>query len=182
MMTPTLTDMARLIAEAAPHSSDWLHALLITAVGLRLSDEAIRVAVSYRLGCATRQPHSCDCSAMVDKTGLHGLSCKKSVPRHIRHAQLNYIIWRAVKRAQYLSVMEPVGLSWSDGKRPDGATLIPWTRGKPLAWDIIVADTYAIRTSITQQRERRRRQTEQLQARRSNTQSFPRSTTSLQLQ
>ena len=27
--------------------------------------------------------------------------------------------------------------------RPDGATLIPWTRGKPLAWDITVADTYA---------------------------------------
>ena len=31
----------------------------------------------------------------------------------------------------------------SDGKRPDEATLIPWTRGKPLAIDITVADTYA---------------------------------------
>ena len=29
------------------------------------------------------------------------------------------------------------------GERPDGATLIPWTRGKPLAWDIIIANTYA---------------------------------------
>ena len=102
-----------------------IHAPPITAVGLRLSDEAIRVAVGYRLGCATCQPHSCVCSAMVDQGGVLGLSCKKSAPRHICHAQLNDIIWRAVKRAQYPSVKEPVGLSRSDVKRPDGATLIP---------------------------------------------------------
>ena len=80
---------------------------------------------------------------MVDKTVLHGLSCKKSAPRHIGHAQLNDIIWRAVKRAQYPSVKGLMGLSRSDGKRLDGVTLIPWTRGKPIAWDITVADTYA---------------------------------------
>ena len=39
---------------------------------------------------------------------------------------------------------EPVGLSRSDSKRPEGATLIPWTRGKPpVAWDVTVPDTYA---------------------------------------
>ena len=30
-----------------------------------------------------------------------------------------------------------------DGKLPDGATLIPWARGKPLAWNVMVPDTYA---------------------------------------
>ena len=48
-----------------------------------------------------------------------------------------------MKKAQYPAVKEPVGLSRSDGKRPDGATQIPWTRGKPLAWDITVPDTFA---------------------------------------
>ena len=38
---------------------------------------------------------------------------------------------------------EPVRLSRSDGKRSDRATLIPWTRGKPVAWDVTVPDTYA---------------------------------------
>ena len=38
---------------------------------------------------------------------------------------------------------EPVGLSRFDGKRPNGATLISWTRGKPVAWDVTVPDTYA---------------------------------------
>ena len=31
----------------------------------------------------------------------------------------------------------------SDGKRPGSATQIPWTRGKPLAWDITIPDTFA---------------------------------------
>ena len=50
---------------------------------------------------------------------------------------------RAVKKTQYPVVKEPVGISHSDGKKPDGATLIPWTRGKPVAWDVTVPDTYA---------------------------------------
>ena len=79
----------------------------------------------------------------VDAKGLHGLFCRNSSPRQIRHAQLNDIVWRAVKKAQYPAVKEPVVLSRSDGKRPDGATLIPWTRGKPVAWDVTVPDTYA---------------------------------------
>jgi len=40
-------------------------------------------------------------------------------------------------------VKEPAGLSHDDGKRPDGATLLPWAKGKPLALDVTVPDTYA---------------------------------------
>ena len=36
-----------------------------------------------------------------------------------------------------------MGLSQSGGKRPDGDTRIQWARGKPLAWDITIADRYA---------------------------------------
>jgi len=37
-------DKARLLAVSSPYAGDWLHAPPITAVGLRLSDEAVRVA------------------------------------------------------------------------------------------------------------------------------------------
>ena len=45
----TDTDKARLTAIRAQHSSDWLFELPISAYGLRLGDEAIRVAVGLRL-------------------------------------------------------------------------------------------------------------------------------------
>jgi len=41
------------------------------------------------------------------------------------------------------AVKEPVGLMRQDGKRPDGTTILPWSRGRPLAWDVTVPDTYA---------------------------------------
>ena len=34
-------------------------------------------------------------------------------------------------------------MSRADEKRPDGATLVPWTCGKPLAREVTVPDTYA---------------------------------------
>ena len=31
----------------------------------------------------------------------------------------------------------------SDGKRPDGLSITPWDRGRPLVWDVTCWDTYA---------------------------------------
>ena len=140
----TSVDKASLKAVAVTHAGDWFNAASITVVGLRLSDEAVRVTVGYRLGSTTRQPHTCICGTAVDARGLRGLTCRKTFPRYIRHSQLNDIIWRAVKKAEIPATKEPIGLSRTDGKRPDGATLTPLVRGKPLAWDVTVTDTYAI--------------------------------------
>jgi len=38
---------------------------------------------------------------------------------------------------------EPAGLLRSDGKRTDGATVIPWAKGKSMVWDVTVPDTFA---------------------------------------
>ena len=48
-----------------------------------------------------------------------------------------------MSRAQIPSTKEPTGLSRSDGKRPDGATMIPWARGQCLTWDVTSPDTLA---------------------------------------
>ena len=55
------------------------------------------------------------------------------------------IKWRAIKRAQIPAhkKKKPTGLNTHGGKRSDGATLIPFSKGKPLAWDVTVPDTYA---------------------------------------
>ncbi|CAH2264908.1 jg5719 [Pararge aegeria aegeria] len=38
---------------------------------------------------------------------------------------------------------EPIGLARSDGKRPDGMTLIPWRLGRSLLWDATCVDPLA---------------------------------------
>jgi hypothetical protein len=134
---------ARLIASAAPHSGDWLHALPISSCGLRLDNEMIRVAVGLRLGVNLCDPHVCPCGVAVDCRGTHGLSCKRSAGRTARHSHLNDIVHHALVRASVSSVKVPVGLSRSDGKRPDGLTLVPWQGGKCAIWDVTVADTLA---------------------------------------
>ena len=83
---PSDVDKARLLAAASPHSGDWLDAPPITAVGLRLSDEAVRVAVAHRLGSKACEPHTCVCGKAVDARGLHGLSCRRSAARQQRQS------------------------------------------------------------------------------------------------
>ena len=131
------------MAATAPHSGDWLFALPIASCGLRLDDEAVRVAVGLRLGLDFCVPHTCCCGAQVDAQGLHGFVCKKAPGRTSRHHMLNDIVWRAFSSAGIPATKEPSGLTRQDGKRPDGLTLIPWQGGKPLTWDITVASTLA---------------------------------------
>ena len=137
-------DRARLLASQCPHSADWLHALPMTSVGLRLDDETIRIAVGLRLGTKLCEPHTCtQCKAQVDSRGLHGLACRSSAGRNSCHSSINDIIWRAMTRAGVHSSKEPTGLIRNDGKRPDGASLIPWSRGRCVTWDVTVPDTFA---------------------------------------
>ena len=82
-------DKARILASKAAHTGDWLNAPPITSIGLRMSNETIRVAVVLRLGAKLCEPHQCTCGALVDARGLHGLSCRRSAGRHERHSLLN---------------------------------------------------------------------------------------------
>ena len=74
---------------------------------------------------------------------MHGLSCRKSAGRHLRHALANDIIARAFRSADTPADLEPAGLLRGDGKRPDGATRIPWSHGRCLLWDFTCPDTLA---------------------------------------
>jgi hypothetical protein len=126
------------LAATAPHSGDWLLALPISACGLRLEDEAVRTAVALRLGINLCVPHACQCGAQVDASGVHSLVCKHASGRINRHQNINDIIARAFASADIPVTKEPNGLSIVDNRRPDGLTLLPWRKGKPLTWDVTV--------------------------------------------
>ena len=121
-----------------------MHALTIASCGLRLGNEDIRVAVGLRLGAALGQAHQCPRGALVKVNGLHGLSCKLGSDKRSRHASINDIIYRACCCADIPTVKEPTGLTRTDGKRPDGSTLVPWSAGKCVIWDVTIADTWRL--------------------------------------
>ena len=144
---------ARLLAVSSNNASDFLYALPISSLGLKLADSTMRIACALRLGSQMCQTHKCPCGATVDPLGRHGLLCRLQIGRHPRHSQINDIVKRALTSAEFPSRLEPTGLCRKDGKRPDGITLFPYKRGKCLLWDATcvdtLADTYISLTSET---------------------------------
>ena len=138
------------------HSGDWLFATPVPSCGLFLSDEEVRIAVGLRIGLPLILPHVCMCGGMMDSQGLHGLACIRGSKKHARHSIINDVVYRSMARAKVQSIKEPPGLC-RDGKRPDGASIIPWRRGRDVTWDVTVADTFAASGQALLQSERWRR-------------------------
>jgi len=92
------------------NSRDWLCALPIASCGMRLDDEAVRVAVGLRLGLEICAPQSSvSLGAQVYAHSRHGLVCKKAPCRSIRHHALNDLVARALSATDIPSLEEPQG-------------------------------------------------------------------------
>ena len=101
------------------------------------------MALALRLGIDPGSAHTCRCGANVDPSGVHSLVCGHAPGRAARHHALNDCIFRALWAAGIPASKEPSGLVRTDGKRPDGCTLIPWCSDKALSWNVTVAFTVA---------------------------------------
>ena len=108
---------------------------------MRFDDEVVRIAVGLRLGINICKPHVYICGSVVDVRGSHALTCQRTSGRLTRHNHLNDIVLRSLTRAKIPATKESAGLLRSDGKRPNGLTLIPLPEGRCLVWDVTVADT-----------------------------------------
>ena len=109
-----------------------------------MEDQTVRIAISLRLGTPLCSPHSClHCGAEVNALSTHGLSCRRSQGRHYCHAALNDVIHQSLSVANVPSRLEPSGLESTDGKRPDGVTVVRWRSRKHLVWDVTSPDTFA---------------------------------------
>jgi len=74
----------------------------------------------------------------VDAHGLHSFVCRKAPGRTTRHHALNDLVAPSFASAGTRVTKEPTGLFRTDGKRPDGLTLVPWHSGRSLCWDVTV--------------------------------------------
>ena len=121
---------AELLRWCEGHKRIWcmVNVLPVSSLGLRLGDvsERMRVAVGFTPGTAICGPHSCHhCGSDVDVFGRHALSCRWSIGRHHRHADMNDIIGTPLTFARIPSRLGPTGLLRTDRKRLDGMSLAP---------------------------------------------------------
>lgn len=134
---------ARMLALAEKESGGWLRVLPSPYLGTLLDRDVLRIASGIRIGAEICEPYTCICGYPVDKFGTHGLSCITKKGTFSRHIILNDLISNALSTAGFPSILEPPGLVRTDGKHPDGMTLVPWMRGKCLVWDATCVDTIA---------------------------------------
>ena len=121
--------------------SQWLNVVPCKELGLQLDDQQLRISIDLRLGANICVAHTCHCGKRVERDSLNGLSCTKS---HFScHVTLNSLIKRKLEPLDLPSVVAPRGLYRTDGKRPDGVTMIPWEMGQQLMWDVMVVDALA---------------------------------------
>ena len=134
---------ACLLAAGCSESGTWLNAPPVSSLGLRMSNDTVRIAIGLRVGASLCLAHECcSCGTPVDEFGRHGLSCRSSQGRSFRHQSLNNVIHHSLASANVPSRLEPSGLHMSDGKRPDGVSMVPWSSGRFLVWDATCMDTF----------------------------------------
>ena len=136
-------ELGRLLAAAQPESGAWIYAIPVPNLGTRLSPEELRIAIAFRTGAKICEKHQCKCNRMADEFGFHLLSCRFNEGRLPHHAAINDIIRRALLKTNTPTVLEPVGLNRDNGRTPDSLTLLPFSRGKTLAWDATCVNTFA---------------------------------------
>ena len=87
--------------------------------------------------------HTWHCGRRVEQDSSHGLSCTKCAGRFSRHYTINPFIKQTLRSLDLPSMLELCGQYWTDGKRPDGVTKIPWEMGKELVRDVTFVDALA---------------------------------------
>lgn len=133
----------------------WLHAFPSNNIGIFMDDWSFQINVVLRLGCDICKEFQCGCCGESKKC-IHALFCLKNSDKYYRHAEAN-IIWTVLKKTlvsvNIPSQLEPVGWDGTDGKKPDGLTLILWRKGQCLIWASTCSDTFAkINLNLSKQR------------------------------
>ena len=130
-------------AHQGKFGSQWLNVVPCKNLGLKLDDLQLGTSIGLRLGANICVVHTCHGGKRVERDGLHGLYRTKSAGRLSRHATLNSLMEQTLGSLDLPSMPDPRGLYRTDGKHPDGVTMIPWEMGKQLVWDVTVVDALA---------------------------------------
>ena len=120
-----------------------LNVVRCNTLGLKLDEQQLRISVGLRLGANISAADTWLCGKIVERDGLHGLSCTKSACRFSRHATLDSLIKQTLGSLDFPPMPEPRGLYQTDGNGAECNTMNPWKMRKQLMWDVTVVDALA---------------------------------------
>ena len=109
-------------------SGAWFQALPASSLGLRLGDDELRIAVGLRLGAPSSGPTRVIATNRSRKTDITtSLAGGRGVTYDTVLPMMSSRVHSEVPRSliEVPDALEPQGLLRRNGKRPDGATLIP---------------------------------------------------------
>ena len=133
-----------MLAAREPLSFSWMNVIPNSSLGTCIDDVTVSTAVGLRLSAPICHPHVCaGCQQPVMRDGHHALSCLFSKGRWFRHTMINREIAGSLSKAMISNQREPSGTHLDPHIRPDGISIVPWSHGNFLAWDLTVADTLA---------------------------------------
>ena len=130
-------------ASSRPESGVQLNCAPNNIVGTFIDNDTLRIGVAHRVGLTVCIPHRCKCETTVDTLGTHPLSCRFCAGRIRRHSAINDVVRCGLSATGIPSMLEPPGIDRGDGKRPDGITVYPYSRGRCLIWDATCVNTFA---------------------------------------
>ena len=78
----------------------------------------------------------------MDAFGTHLLSCRFNAGRMPGHSVLNDVVRRGLSAVGVPFMLELSGFDRGDGKRPDGISVHPYSRGRCLIWDATYVSTF----------------------------------------
>ena len=147
------TEVARLLAFCTSDSAVLFQDLPCFQEGTRLANSTLTITVGVRLSLPVAVSGLCACGAELDMIGEHALVCRNGAVKRARHTEVNARIRQALQEASFPSVLEPPGMTRTNGKQTDGATILLYERGLPMAWGATIVQTsaqfYSNLTSVT---------------------------------
>ena len=151
----TTSDRARILSCSLPHSGEFLHALPIPNLGLKMLALDFSTAVRIRLGLPVSQPSDMPqpcpgCNLPRDCFGHHSMSCKQLGQFKSRHNNIRDIVYKAASRA-FLNPRREVPDVIPNSPLLPADILIPnWSQGRACAIDVSVSNPLStINTATT---------------------------------
>ena len=98
----------------------------------------------FAFGAQIMEPYHFRCGSKIDRQNHHGLLYCENKCCYSPHADLNDVLKQLKVAGDVPSGQEPIRLTPSNGRPPDGLTLFTFTHGRSLCWYATSATTFSI--------------------------------------